>query len=83
MKLKLFQAAAEELNALGPLDRRLFRFDEYPKLFPKRSGCMVPWALRILAAKNLQFTQAKNGCDLALERLYTLVYECRKVGHSF
>lgn len=38
MKLRSFGAAADELAALGDLDSPNYQYDQYPSLYPGKSG---------------------------------------------
>jgi len=73
MKLKDFRAAAQEIAAFGELDSPHYRFENHPKLYPEKSGSMVPFSLRCMHAE-LPHRIGKTA--ETLYRLYNLLAHC-------
>ncbi|KAG0565064.1 hypothetical protein KC19_8G160700 [Ceratodon purpureus] len=73
MKLRSYGAAADELVAVGNLDATQYRYEEYPSVYPDKSGSMVPFALRWMHAE----LPHRNGqTATTIERLYALLDYC-------
>ncbi|XP_024356584.1 uncharacterized protein [Physcomitrium patens] len=73
MKLRSYGAAADELAAVGDLDAAQYRYEEYPSVYPDKSGSMVPFALRWMHAE----LPHRNGqIATTIERLYALLDFC-------
>lgn len=73
MKLRSYGAAADELAAVGDLDSTKYRYEEYPSVYPDKSGSMVPFALRWMHAE----LPHRNGqTATTIERLYALLDFC-------
>lgn len=73
MKLRSYGAAADELAAVGDLNSKQYRYEEYPSVYPDKSGSMVPFALRWMHAE----LPHRNGQTAAtIERLYALLEFC-------
>lgn len=73
MKLRSYGAAADELAAVGDLDATQYRYEEYPSVYPDKSGSMVPFALRWMHAE----LPHRNGqTATTIERLYALLDFC-------
>ncbi|PKI76371.1 hypothetical protein CRG98_003293 [Punica granatum] len=69
-KLRRFADASAELESLQDLDSPEYRYESYPKIYPDRSGSMVPFFLRWLhCIVPLRLEQRREGLD----RLYRLV----------
>ncbi|KAJ6918853.1 hypothetical protein NC651_012957 [Populus alba x Populus x berolinensis] len=49
-KLRRFQEAQTELDSLDDFNSHHYRYETYPKIYPNRSGSMVPFSLRWLHA---------------------------------
>ncbi|KAJ8769601.1 hypothetical protein K2173_005204 [Erythroxylum novogranatense] len=49
-KLRRFKEALAELDIVEDLDSHHYRYETYPKIYPNRSGSMVPFSLRWLNA---------------------------------
>lgn len=53
MKLRMYKAACEEIEALGNFEDKAFLFETYPDLYPlnlRLKGSMVPFTFRIIKA---------------------------------
>ncbi|RKP11689.1 hypothetical protein BJ684DRAFT_21729, partial [Piptocephalis cylindrospora] len=51
MRLRFYSEVDGELQRLGPLDRTELYYDSHPTIFPDRTGPMVPFEMRVLAAQ--------------------------------
>lgn len=51
MRLRFYSEMDGELQRLGPLDRTELYYDSHPTIFPDRTGPMVPFEMRVLAAQ--------------------------------
>ncbi|CAK7334543.1 unnamed protein product [Dovyalis caffra] len=49
-KLRRFQEAQTELDSVDDFNSHHYRYETYPKIYPNRSGSMVPFSLRWLHA---------------------------------
>lgn len=73
IKLRNYGAAASELAAVGDLDATQYCYEEYPSVYPGKSGSMVPFALRWMHAD----LPHRNGqTATTIERLYALLDFC-------
>ncbi|KAI4345215.1 hypothetical protein L6164_012357 [Bauhinia variegata] len=69
-KLRRFNEAYAELETMEDLDSSRYRYETYPKVYPNRTGSMVPFCLRWLYALiPIKLGQRQEGVD----RLYTLL----------
>ncbi|EDV23069.1 uncharacterized protein TRIADDRAFT_57962 [Trichoplax adhaerens] len=73
IKLNMFGTAEAEMIAFGDLDNPDLYFEYYPEKYPNLTGCIVPFAMRIIHAELPQFTGKLNE---SLDRLYRLHYAC-------
>ncbi|GKV12163.1 hypothetical protein SLEP1_g23346 [Rubroshorea leprosula] len=69
-KLRRFPEASSELNSLHDFNSHLYRYENYPDVYPNRSGSMLPFILRFLHAQ----IPIKIGNRLeGLDRFYSLL----------
>ncbi|MED6179724.1 hypothetical protein PIB30_003525 [Stylosanthes scabra] len=69
-KLRRFNEASAELDSMEDLDSHHYRYETYPKVYPNRTGSMVPFSLRWLhALLPIKLGHRNQGVD----RLYTLL----------
>jgi len=73
MKLRNYGAAVDELAALGDLDAPHYSYDEYPSVYPGKSGSMVPFALRWMRA---ELPHRTGQTATTMEQLYALFAFC-------
>lgn len=79
-KLRRFSDANAELESVEDFDRTDYRYESYPKIYPGRSGSMVPFSLRrLFCIVPLKLGQREEGLD-RLYRLLDLVREKLKKG---
>ncbi|KAJ3038373.1 hypothetical protein HK097_003195, partial [Rhizophlyctis rosea] len=82
IKLKLVDLAMAELDRIGsnffdsssPTNPNL-KLETYPDVWPDKSGPLVSWELRLIWAKLPSY---KSNTQETINRLYSLLYECRK-----
>jgi hypothetical protein len=74
VRLKLFRQAEAEIEALANLDAVRFQYETYGAAYPGRTGSMVPFTLRLLAAQIPFFL---GNTEAASERLYALLARAR------
>lgn len=69
-KLRRFNEASAELNSMEDLNSSHYKYETYPKIYPNRSGSMVPFCIRWLHALiPIKLGQRQEGID----RLYSLL----------
>ncbi|CAI0627854.1 unnamed protein product [Linum tenue] len=69
-KLRRFKEALTELETVDDFDSHHYRYETYPKIYPTRSGSMVPFSLRWLhALVPIKLGDRQEGLD----RLYLLL----------
>lgn len=69
-KLRRFNEASAELDSMEDLNSPRYRYETYPKVYPNRSGSMVPFSIRwIHALIPIKLGQRQEGID----RLYCLL----------
>ncbi|KAF7834260.1 trafficking protein particle complex subunit 12 [Senna tora] len=69
-KLRRFNEASAELDSMEDLNSSHYKYETYPKIYPNRSGSMVPFCIRwIHALIPIKLGQRQEGID----RLYSLL----------
>ncbi|TPX38647.1 hypothetical protein SeMB42_g06618 [Synchytrium endobioticum] len=77
-KLKLYDILEKEVESLR-LDSLEFRYERYPDVFPDAEGCMIPFQLRVFAARIPALRGRHAEC---IDALYKLCRECRREARS-
>ncbi|CAG8465843.1 2746_t:CDS:10 [Paraglomus occultum] len=81
-KLKHYKLAMTELTKLGDLQRAELNY-EHPRwqgMFDEKKGSMVPFEMRVLAARLTGYQG--NICD-AIDGIFRLIFDCRKMVKEF
>ncbi|CAN6463075.1 unnamed protein product [Victoria cruziana] len=74
-KIRKFQEASDEIDALGDLNAEKYRYEAHPEHYHGKSGSMVPFSLRWLHA---QLPEMLGKRQETIDRLYLLLDFVRK-----
>eukprot|EP00850_Spirogloea_muscicola_P022846 SM000314S12190 [mRNA] locus=s314:71966:75505:- [translate_table: standard] len=73
VKLRMYGAAADELQAQGDLGSAKYSYESWPSSYPSKQGSMVPFALRLLHA---ELPHRLGHTATTIDRLYALLAHC-------
>eukprot|EP00850_Spirogloea_muscicola_P011205 SM000068S20637 [mRNA] locus=s68:636132:639679:- [translate_table: standard] len=73
VKLRMYGAAADELQAQGDLGSTKYSYESWPSSYPTKQGSMVPFALRLLHA---ELPHRLGQTATTIDRLYALLAHC-------
>ncbi|XP_065670386.1 trafficking protein particle complex subunit 12 isoform X2 [Hydra vulgaris] len=76
VKLRMYSSAEAELNAFKDFESPNLYYQFYHNIYPGVRGSMIPFSFRLLHAELPQHNGRPN---IALDRLYTMLYEVKAV----